>query len=111
MDECIWLLLLCIYISVHAAACHTASNSLFMQEGPRIAREADHWHVRSVRDSGEGELYLQFYAKGQQDKPWKEYGLFFIINVRGQHRRPLFEFKLGSYKEAKEKGIFKIHKF
>ena len=83
------------------------SKQIFlMQQPPRIFGEADYWHVRDLHLES-GELYLQFYGEEYRKTPWKEYGLFFIINMVPS-QPPRFEFKLGSHDEAKEKGVFVI---
>ena len=100
-----------VFVHVHLclAAYNARSNSLFVQEAQRISREADYWCLHPVPGSNKGEHYLQFYEEGRRKVPWKD-GLFFIIDVVGT-RPPQFEFKLGSYDEAQEKGIFIIHKY
>lgn len=67
-------------------------------------KEMEHWHIRNFHDSNGGVL-LQFYGSSYQNKDWKEFGWFFIVNV-DESGTPTFE--LGDYETAEKKGIFKI---
>ena len=74
-----------------------------MQKAP--SDENDQWYARRVprtRTTPEA-LHLQFYGKGHRTS--KEEGLYFIVNLPlDKTSNP--EFKLGSYNDAMEKGVF-----
>ena len=72
-----------------------------MQQDP--SEGDDQWLAHPIPRTTPKALYLQFLGKGHRT-PIKE-GLYFIVNPPSKSS-PDPEFKLGSYDDAKEKGVF-----